>query len=149
MKIHLRVFSQHAVFLFLLSALSSSCYDVRVNNSLIINNKTKKTISVLCDNDKELDQTENLIAYYTTEYNTIKSDSIKSISKLGGASAWHDYIENGPSKQLFVYCFDVDSLKTYPSTYPINVLRKQGKFIKMKVYTEQQLNKIGWKIDFK
>lgn len=131
-----------------ISLLLTSCYDIITNSSLSIKNKTNRQITVLYSNGSNPEVTENNIAYYISDQQVIKPDSSASIRTLGRNDAWHNYINEGRSKMLFIYVFDVDSLKRYDQGYSIQELVNQKKYLKLIKYHEADLNKLCWKIDF-
>ena len=79
------------------------CYDVKVNHQLSITNKTNKEISILYSNDVNIGQKKNNVAFYISDRNVTKPDSSRDIIRLGGKDSWHDYIEEGGTKKLFLY----------------------------------------------
>ncbi|WP_342644739.1 hypothetical protein [Mucilaginibacter sp. CSA2-8R] len=109
-------------------------------------NKLDKTISVDYQNSPTPALEGNLVVFYTGDDQQIQPDSAKAISKNGGKNAWHDFIEDGKTKVLYIYVFDTDSLQTYEERLPIAVLINQHKYIKQLRFTEDALKKAGWKI---
>ncbi len=103
-------------------------------------------ISFLYSNHVEGNLTENNIAYFISDYNIVKPDSSLKISILGGREAWHDYIEEGKTKRLFLYVFSADTLMKYNNLLSIDDLVHQHKYLKLFNYSENDLNKINWKI---
>lgn len=125
------------------------CYDVIVNHDLSITNKSKITISLLYSNHVEKNLKENNIAYFIRDDKILKPDSSLDITILGGREAWHDYIEEGKTKRLFLYIFSTDTLTKYNNRFSIDDLVHQGKYLKLLNYSENDLNKTNWKIVFK
>ena len=126
-----------------------SCYDVRTNHMLSMKNNSNRIISILYSNKTAPDSNENNIAYYLSDQNLLKPDSSRNIIILGGENAWHNYIQKENAKRLFVYVFDVDTLRKYNGVYSINDLRNNHKYLKMHSYSEQELKNSNWRIDFK
>jgi len=75
-------------------------------------------------------------------------DSSFEIAILGRNDSWHRYINEGRTKQLFLYVFNVDSLKKFDGSYSMDDLINQRKYLSCKQYSEEQLDKIKWKIVF-
>lgn len=125
------------------------CYDIKINHDLSVRNKSKMNISLLYSNHAEKILTENNIAYFVREDNIVKPDSSFDITILGGREAWHNYIEEGKTRRLFLYVFSTDTLTKYNNRFSINDLVQQGKYLKVFNYTEADLNKMNWEIVFK
>ena len=125
------------------------CYDVKVNYDLSITNKSKMKISLLYSNHVQKNLTENNIAYYIRDDKIVKPDSSLDITILGGREAWHDYMEEGKTKRLFLYVFSTDTLTKYNNSFSIDDLVHQHKYLKLFNYSENDLNKTNWKIVFK
>jgi hypothetical protein len=118
------------------------------NHQLSLTNKSGKDISILYSNHNAQRLTENNVAYYIADWNIMKSDSSKDIVKAGNKNAWHEYIEQGRTKKLFVYIFETDTLKKYSNIYSMDDIVREHKYLKLLSYSENDLNKIGWKIIF-
>jgi len=125
------------------------CCDVKVNYDLSITNKSKKKISLLYSNHVKKNLTENNIAYFIRDDKIVKPDSTIDISIIGGREAWHDYIEEGKTKKLFLYIFSTDTLTKYNNHFSINDLVHQRKYLRLFNYSENDLDKTNWKIVFK
>ncbi len=124
------------------------CYDVTVNRGLSITNKSDAKVSILYSNRVNKQLTENNIAYYISDENVIQPDSTYDITILGRNNPWHQYINEGKTKKLFLYVFNVDSLKKFEGVYSMDDLINQKKYLKVIKYSEEELNKINWKITF-
>jgi hypothetical protein len=119
------------------------------NNMLKVHNSSKEKITVLYSNTgKPSSDQDNNIAYYIADYVIIKPDSVNSIRIGGKKNAWHNYIERGKDKQLYLYIFSVDSLKQYDG-YSMNELCSMGKYLKVLKYSEPELIKMNWRVDYK
>ncbi len=103
-------------------------------------------ISFLYSNHVERNLTENNIAYFIRNDKIVKPDSSVEITILGGKEAWHDYIEEGKTKRLFLYVFSTDTLTKYNNLFSIDDLVHQHKYLKLFNYSENDLDKINWKI---
>ncbi|MGZ3813126.1 MAG: hypothetical protein ACXVB0_17585 [Mucilaginibacter sp.] len=106
-------------------------------------------ISLLYSNHAENNLTENNIAYFIRDDQIVKPDSSLDITILGGRKAWHDYIEEGKTKRLFLYIFSTDTLIKYNHTLSIDDLVHQGKYLQLVNYSEKDLDKANWKLEFK
>jgi hypothetical protein len=118
------------------------------NSLLSVENKSKLNISILYNNG-EYEKDGNLVAYYIAEHNTIEPDSLRPIFRPGRESEWHDYIQEGKHKKLFIYVFEVDSLKKHNSSIRISQVLDAHEYLKKLEFTEEQLIKSNWKITFK
>jgi hypothetical protein len=125
-----------------------ACYDVTISHRLSILNMSDKKISVLYSNRANGRLTENNIAYFTSEENVIQPDSSFDITILGTKDPWHKYIDAGKTEKLFLYIFDIDSLKKFNNSYSMDDLINQKKYLKILSYSEKQLNEINWKIRY-
>lgn len=137
------------IILIIICYLLCGCYDVITNYQLSFKNNSGKQLSVLYSNTDNNLQNENNIAYYTSDWNIIKPDSSSYIHILGGKNAWHDYIDRGKTKKLFIYIFEVDTLKKYDGLNSMANMVDQHKYLNLFSYSEQDLNNINWKITFK
>lgn len=139
-----------SVLLFVLIAAISRCVMDYTNHMLEVHNNSRQTISVLYSNTTPPSSTgENNIAYYIADYVLIKPDSVNTIWKNGKQDAWHNYIEQSNDKQLHLYVFSVDSLKRYNGIYSMNELCSMGKYLKVLKYSEPELIKMNWWVDYK
>nr|WP_067061571.1 hypothetical protein [Mucilaginibacter sp. L294] len=117
---------------------------------LRVQNSSKEKITIVYSNTNNPSSTEeNNIAYYIADYVLIKPDSVNSIRIDGNKYAWHRYIKRGKENQLYLFVFSVDSLKQYDGVYSINELCHMGKYLKMLKYSEPELKKMNWKINYK
>jgi hypothetical protein len=123
----------------------SCVYDV-VNYEMLLINKSNKEISLLYSNDVFPELNENEVAYYLGDQSVTQPDSSRVIFKPGGKSAWHDYIEKGEAKRLYLYVFETDTLRKYNNDLRMHDLVERRKFIRALSYTEDELKKINWKI---
>jgi hypothetical protein len=122
------------------------CYDVTVNHQLSITNKLNIDISILYSNDINPGPNENDVAFYLSNQSITKPDSSRDIIRLGGKHSWLDYIEEGKTKKLFLYVFESDTLEKYNNTYSMYELVSRHKFLKVLTYSEDNLDKINWRI---
>jgi hypothetical protein len=129
--------------------LLDGCIYDQFNHTISVVNKSNRTISVLYDNDEKSDSNENYIAYYTSDYQIIKPDSTWNMVKPGGENAWHDYIQEAEPKKLFIYVFDLDTLRKYDSADLVRNVRDEHKYIEKMIFSEVELAKQNWKIVFK
>ena len=134
--------------LVLICSLISGCYDVTTNHQLSIKNESKKQLSILYSNTDANLKNENNIAFYTSDWNTIKPDSSRDIVILGGKDAWHDYIEKSKTKKVFIYLFETDTLKKYDGINSMDDMVNQHKYLKLFSYSEQELDRINWQIKY-
>ncbi|TWR25013.1 hypothetical protein FPZ42_14795 [Mucilaginibacter achroorhodeus] len=109
------------------------------NAMLSVENKSPLLITVLYSNATNV-HTENNVAFYTADWVTIAPDSVGDIKINGRADAWHEYIESGKEKKLFIYFFAADSLKRYDGRYSMDQLCAMKKYLKVNSYTEDQLS---------
>jgi hypothetical protein len=74
---------------------------------------------------------------------------LHSNSTMGGkANAWHQYIEEGKHKHLYLFIFSVDTLKKYDDLYSMDQLSAMGKYLKVLKYSEPELIKMNWKVNY-
>ena len=123
-----------------------SCYDITANHQLSIINKTQKDIAVLYSNNISPVAKKNNVAFYLSDQSITRPDSTRDIIRLGGKDAWHNYIEEGKAKKLFLYVFDTDTLKKYNNVYSMYELVSQHRFFKLLTYSENYLNKVNWQV---
>src|ERR1700744_6241692 len=91
------------------------CTDVAIDHSLSITNKSNIKISILSSNRASGHLTKNNIAYFISDQNIIFPDSSFDVPILGRQGAWHRFIDKGKTKKLYLYIFNVDSLKIVSS----------------------------------
>lgn len=127
----------------------SGCTDVSINHTLSITNKSNTKISILYSNEANKRSTENNIAYFIRDQNIIPPDSSFDIPIMGRRDAWHQYINEGNSKKLYIYIFSVDSLTKANGIYSMDELVNKKKYLELTSYSEEQLSKINWQITFK
>ncbi|MDB5128053.1 hypothetical protein [Mucilaginibacter sp.] len=134
--------------LFALNLFFCGCH--YTNYMLEVHNSSKQKITVLYSNTvKPSSINENNIAYYIADDEIIKPDSVNTISKPGKQDAWHQYIEEGKDKHLYLFIFSVDTLKKYDSLYSMGQLSAMGKYLKVFKYSEPELIKMNWKVNYK
>jgi hypothetical protein len=138
-----------SIVLAILSLLCASCYDVEINDKLRLVNLSNDTVSVLYSNIRSGDLTPNHVAFFLDDYNLIGPRDTSLISLLGNNNAWHDYIKGGGNKKLFIFVFKIDTLKKYEKVYSMNELVEAGKYVKLLQYSERELVRKHWVIDFK
>lgn len=121
------------------------------NSMLTVQNASNTRVTILYSNDDHPDYaaTENNVAYYTSDNNIIYPDSTKTIFIPGKLDAWHNYINKGTKKKLYIYIFSIDELVGFKEQYSMNNLREMHKYLQVQEYTEQQLIEKHWIIDFK
>jgi hypothetical protein len=134
--------------LLIFSVVIGGCVMDYSNSMLQIHNKSKQPITVLYSNAIN-PSTENNIAYYIADDEIIKPDSVNTISKPGKQDAWHQYIEEGKDKHLYLFIFSVDTLKKYDDLYSMDQLSAMGKYLKVLKYSESELIKMNWKVNYK
>ncbi|MBD1365642.1 hypothetical protein IDJ77_17640 [Mucilaginibacter sp. ZT4R22] len=110
-----------------------------------VHNKSKEIITVEYA-DRELPEMNN-VGHTIAGYKAIMPDSTKDIVKSGRDDAWHDYIDRGPSKKLFVYIFSVKEISQHQDNVVGDVVI-DGKYLKRFEYTEQELISRNWVIDY-
>ncbi len=126
-----------------------ACWDVRFNDSLRVINNSAERISILHSNQKTGDLTANHIAFFVDDYNTVAPGDTSLIHIMGNDGAWHDYISQGIDQKLYLYVFNVDTLKKYQDTYSMDDLVEMGKYISLLQYSERELKSKHWLIKFK
>jgi len=114
------------------------------NYKLSVINKSGKEISVLESNDIEA-PSANYVAYYLADWVAIKPDSSRTITKPGKEDAWHNYIQEGHDKKLYLYIFETNTLKEYKNN-SIQELVRIKKYFKSYAYSESDLDKINWTV---
>src|SRR5579863_7459711 len=97
---------------------------------LTITNRSNTDISVLCSNHSSLHLTENNIDFFLLDNNIIKPDSTNFIRKFGKSNSWHNYINEGPDKKLFIYVFALDTLIKYKGLASMDELCYHHKYLK-------------------
>lgn len=115
---------------------------------LRIHNESSIRLSVLYSNDKNVSN-DNLVDYYISDYNTIHPKDTSDIIKAGKKNEWHQYISEGPKKKLYIFIFATDSLVKYKGTDSMPMLCAEHKYLKLFEYSEEQLQKQNWLIEFK
>ena len=137
------------ILLVLILIMSISCNDVHINHKFKLINNSENNISVLYSNHETGELTSDLIDYYISDYNTIAPKDTFTITKLGKANAWHDYIQKGGSKKLYLFIFDIDTLKAYQGSYSMDELCEMKKYMKEIQYSERELIHNNWTVDFR
>jgi hypothetical protein len=132
------------LFWIMLTMLYSSC---DYTSLIEIHNSSKQQISVLHSNSIK-PSTPNNVDYYIADWVVIDPDSTNAV-QIFGKNAWHRYINQGPDKKLFLFIFSVDTLKRYKGIYSMNQLSSMHKYLKVLNYSEQELIKQKWAVDFK
>lgn len=118
------------------------------NHMLRVHNGSSIKISVLYSNNKK-GSTENLVDFYTSDYNIIHPKDTSDIIIGGKKNAWHEYISEGPDKKLYIFIFATDSLLKYKGTNSMPMLCSEYKYLKLFEYSEEQLRKQNWLLEFK
>ncbi len=136
------------VFLAIVFSLVGCYSDVMVNHQLSLINKSEKSISILYSNGAETPITQNNVAFYITDRQVVQPDSTIDITILGNNNPWHQYIEEGKAKTLSLYVFEADTLKKYNNIYSMDDLVNQQKYLKLLTYSEIELQKTNWKLNF-
>lgn len=132
----------------LLMFLSSGCIMHYYNHMLKVYNRSNKKITVLYANS-EFPKVENNPSFYLADYNTIAPCDTGTIIKGGKDNAWHEYIEEQPSKTLFIYIFSVDEVKKYGGINTMTDLIDTGQYLKKLEFTEQELIRANWTINYR
>lgn len=132
--------------LFALNLFFSGCH--YINHMLEIHNGSKQKITVLHSNSITPSTTNN-VAYYIADWTIINPDSTNTLTIGGKANAWHQYIEEGKDKKLYLFIFSVDTLKKYDDLYSMDQLSAMGKYLKVLKYSEPELIKTNWKVNYK
>jgi len=142
-----------AFILFL--AIAVGCQQAKDIDLKMIN-KSKRPISVMYNNDVDfndlVNSTYNNIDYQTDDRKVIMPDSIFHSMSFDAPDAWHEFIEGGKEKKLFVYFFYVDTLEKY-NKYPLvnnmTTLIHMHKYIRISKYSEQYLIDNNWTLTFR
>ena len=132
------------ILFFSVIAFLGSCIIDYYNHKLSIVNKSGKEISVLESNDIEAPN-DNYVAYYMADWVVIKPDSSRTLVMPGNEDAWHDYIQEGHDKKLYLYIFETNTLKEYKNN-SIQELVRIKKYFKSYTYSESDLDKINWTV---
>jgi len=118
------------------------------NSMLEVKNNSNYKITVLYSNSKEEAHSENNIEFFTSDDQTIYPNTSKPISISGKPEAWHDYINAGLTKKLYIYVFSVDTILRDKGHYTINDLVYKHQYLKLLEFSEKQLIANKWQVIF-
>lgn len=114
------------------------------NHSLVITNNSKKPISILESNTRLPEREGNYVAYYLSQQ--IDTAANYNLVINGRENAWIDYINDGPEKKLYLYAFDIDTLKLYNEGWSMRELLADHKYSHIFRYSKEELDKVGWNV---
>jgi len=118
------------------------------NSMLEVKNNSNYKITVLYSNSKKEAHTENQIEFFTSDNQTIYPNTSKPISISGKPEAWHNYINEGLTKKLYIYVFSVDTILKYKDHYSINDFVYKRQYLKLLEFSEKQLIDSKWQVIF-
>jgi hypothetical protein len=112
------------------------------DNKLKVKNNSSETICFVHDMDTILDNQESDIYYFNR--NCIVPGEISSQVAFGRPYEWSDEINRSKNKKLNVFIINHDTLLKYNDWQYISI----NKLFKRYEYTEEELNKNNWIIEY-
>lgn len=128
------------VLTILISFLYSAC--IPNDGRLYFINKSDKIISIECAQDSVPSTYGGKIQYYRRD--SIVPNNFKKVLKTGPKDSWVQYVRNSPHKKLYIFVYDYDTLIKYNDMDTV----RARKLYKELSFTEEELNKINWQIEY-
>jgi len=124
--------------LFFLTIIGCEYTDPRLK----IKNSSDKPIFVEFNNDTTSPEMERVEFYLSR---AIQAGDTQTFYKRGISKAWSYFIQTGNNKKLYIYLYDLDTVKKYSD---MDFINKNRLYLNRFEFTEEELNQKNWTITY-